>query len=253
MQKKIVVIGGTGLIGAKLVRLLNAQGHQAVAASPRSGVNTLTGEGLAQALQGASVIVDVSNSPSFEERAVMEFFRASTQNLLRYGAQAGVAHFVALSIVGTQGLPANPYFRAKIVQENLMAAGPIPYTIVQATQFFEFVKSIADFSTVDGQVRVPDAAIQPIAGDEVAALVGRIALEPPLNGTVEIAGPRRFRFEELIRLALAGGNDPREIVVDPKAFYFGAPLEDRSLVPREGALLGTKQYEEWLGAAMTKL
>ena len=210
---------------------------------------TLTGEGLAEALQGASVVVDVSNSPSFEATAVMEFFTTSTRNLLKYAAAAGVKHYVALSVVGTERIPDSPYLRAKNAQETLIKAGGIPYSIVHATQFFEFVKRIADDATVGTTVRVPPALIQPMAADDVAKAVGRIAVGAPVNGTVEVAGPQQFRFDELIRQGLAARNDPREVVVDPHARYFGAELAERSLVPAGEARLGEIRFEEWLGQA----
>src|SRR3982751_5883888 len=195
---KIVVIGGSGLVGSKLVTKLREQGHEAVAASPNSGVNTLTGEGLAEALKGSSVAVDVSNSPSWEDSAVMEFFETSTRNLLAYEAAAGVGHNVALSVVGSERLLESGYFRAKIAQENLIKGSSIPYSIVRATQFFEFVKGIADFSTDGNKVRLPSALIQPMAADDVASAVGRVALGSPLNGTVEVGGPEQFRLDELV-------------------------------------------------------
>ena len=214
---KIVVIGGSGLIGSKLVSKLREQGHEAVAASPNSGVNTLTGEGLAEALKGASVVVDVSNSPSWEDAAVLNFFETSTRNLLAAEAAAGVGHHVALSVVGTERLLESGYFRAKIAQENLIKGSSIPYSIVRATQFFEFVKGIADFSTDGNTVRLPPALIQPMAADDVASEVARIAVGAPVNGTVEVGGPEQFRLDELIRQGLAAGNDPREVVADPHA------------------------------------
>ena len=244
---KLVIIGGTGLIGSKLVTQLKEHGHEAVPASPDTGVNTLTGAGLAEVLQGASVVVDVSNSPSFEESAVMEFFTTSTRNLLKYAAAAGVKHYVALSVVGTERIPESPYLRAKNTQETLIKGGGIPYSIVHATQFFEFVKRIADEATVGTTVRLPNALIQPMAADDVAKAVGRIAVDAPVNGTVEVAGPQQFRFDELIRQGLAARNDPREVVVDPHARYFGAELDERSLVPAGAARLGEIRFEDWLG------
>ena len=243
----IVVIGGSGLIGSKLVQQLGEQGHQAVAASPNTGVNTLTGEGLAAVLQGASVVIDVSNSPSFEDTAVMEFFTTSTRNLLEYAAAAGVRHYVALSVVGTERIPDSPYLRAKNAQETLIKDGGVPYSIVHATQFFEFVARIADEATDGTTVRLPPILIQPMAADDVAKAVGRIALGAPLNGTVEVAGPQRFRFDELIRQGLGARNDPRKVVVDPHARYFGAELGERSLIPADDARLGEIRFEEWLG------
>ena len=243
---KLVIIGGTGLVGSKLVTKLREQGHEAVAASPDTGVNALTGEGLAEALQGASVVVDVSNSPSFEETAVMEFFTTSTRNLLAHAAAAGVRHYVALSVVGTERIPGSPYLRAKNAQETLIKGGGIPYSIVHATQFFEFIKRIADEATEGTTVRLPPVLIQPMAADDVATTVGRIAVGAPLNGTVEVAGPQPFRFDELIRQGLAARNDPREVIADTHARYFGAELDERSLIPAGDARLGEIRLEEWL-------
>jgi len=243
---KIVVIGGTGLIGSKLVTKLCEQGHEAVAASPNSGVNTITGEGLAEALRGASVVVDVSNSPSFEDAAVLKFFETSTRNLLAAEAEAGVGHHVALSVVGTERLSESGYFRAKIAQEKLIKRSSIPYSIVHATQFFEFIKSIADASTDGNMVRLAPVLIQPMAADDVASAVGRVAAESPLNGTVEVAGPEHFRLDELIRRGLSSRNDPREVIADPHARYFGAELSERTLVPGDDARLGETRFEDWL-------
>ena len=244
---KLVIIGGTGLIGSKLVTKLCKHGHEAVPASPDTGVNTLTGQGLAEALQGASVVVDVSNSPSFEEKAVMDFFTISTRNLLEYAAAAGVKHYVALSVVGTERIPDSPYLRAKNVQESLIKSAGMPYSIVHATQFFEFVKRIADEATEGTKVRLPPVLIQPMAADDVATAVGRIAVGEPLNGTVDVAGPQQFRFDELIRQGLGARNDPREVVADPHARYFGAELGERSLIPADDARLGEIRFQEWLG------
>jgi uncharacterized protein YbjT (DUF2867 family) len=244
---KLVIIGGTGLIGSKLVTKLRERGHEAVAASPDTGVNTLTGQGLAEVLQGASVVVDVSNSPSFEEKAVMEFFETSTRNLLKYAAAASVKHYVALSVVGTERIPDSPYLRAKNAQEMLIKSGGIPYSIVHATQFFEFIKRIADDATEGTTVRLPPILIQPMAADDVAKTVGRVAVGAPLNGTVEVGGPQRFRFDELIRQGLAARHDPREVVVDSHARYFGAELDERSLIAADDAPLGEIRFEEWLG------
>jgi uncharacterized protein YbjT (DUF2867 family) len=243
---KLVIIGGTGLIGSKLVTRLREQGHEAVPASPDTGVNTLTGEGLAEALQGASVVVDVSNSPSFEDTAVMEFFTTSTRNLLEYAAAAGVRHYVALSVVGTERIPDSPYLRAKNAQETLIKSAGIPYSIVHATQFFEFIKRIADDATDGTTVRLPPVLIRPMAADDVAKEVGSVAVGVPLNGTVEVAGPQQFRFDELIRQGLGARNDPREVVVDPHARYFGAELDERSLIPAADARLGEIHFQEWL-------
>jgi uncharacterized protein YbjT (DUF2867 family) len=243
---KIVVIGGSGLIGSKLVTRLIERGHEVVAASPNSGVNTLTGEGLAEALSGASVVVDVSNSPSFEDSAVLLFFETSTRNLLEYEAAAGVGHHVALSVVGTERLSGSGYFRAKIAQEKLIEASSIPYSIVHATQFFEFVTKIADAATDGNTVRLAPVLIQPMAADDVAGAIGRIAIGTPVNGTVEIAGPDQFRLDELVRQSLRARNDPRSVIADPQARYFGAELSERTLVPADGARLGETRFVDWL-------
>jgi uncharacterized protein YbjT (DUF2867 family) len=243
---KIVVIGGTGLIGSKLVTKLREQGHEAVAASPNSGVNSITGEGLAEALKGASVVVDVTNSPSWEDAAVMTFFETSTRNLLSYGAAAGVKHHVALSVVGTERLLASGFFRAKMAQENLIKASSIPYTIIRATQFFEFVKGIADFSTQGNKVRLPTALIQPMAADDVATAAGRVATGAPVNGMVEVGGPEKFHLDELARQYLAANKDPREVVADPKARYYGVDISERTLLPGDDAQLGETRFETWL-------
>jgi uncharacterized protein YbjT (DUF2867 family) len=243
---KLVIIGGTGLIGSKLVMKLRKQGHEAVAASPDTGVNTLTGEGLPRALQGAAVVVDVSNSPSFEELAVMKFFTTSTRHLLESAAAAGVGHYVALSVVGTERIPDSPYLRAKNAQETLIKDAGIPYSIVHATQFFEFVNRIADEATDGTTIRLPPVLIQPMAADDVATAIGRVALGAPLNGTVEVAGPEQFRFDELIRQGLGARHDPREVVVDRHARYFGAELGERSLIPAGNARLGEIRFQEWL-------
>jgi uncharacterized protein YbjT (DUF2867 family) len=243
---KIVVIGGTGLIGSKLVTKLRDHGHEAVPASPDTGVDTVTGEGLAEALEGADVVVDVSNAPAWEDAAVLEFFETSTRNLLDAEAAAGVGHHVALSVVGTDRLPESGYMRAKVAQENLIKGSAIPYSIVHATQFFEFVGRIADSATDGDVVRLPPVLFQPIAADDVAAAVGRVAVGEPLNGTVEIAGPEQFRFDELIRQGLSARHDPRTVVADPEARYFGAVLDERSLVPGEGAQLAETRFADWL-------
>jgi uncharacterized protein YbjT (DUF2867 family) len=243
---KLVIIGGSGLIGSKLVTKLREHGHEAVAASPNSGVNSLTGEGLADVLQGASVVVDVSNAPSFEESAVMEFFTTSTRNLLSYEAAAGVTHHVALSVVGTDRLLDSAYFRAKTAQEKLIKESSIPYSIVHATQFFEFLKSIAAAATDGNTVRLAPVLIQPMAADDVAKAVGRIAVGAPVNGTVEIAGPEQFRLDELVRQSLGARDDPREVVADPQSRYFGAALSERTLVPGGDAQLGEIRFAEWL-------
>ena len=243
---KIVVIGGSGLIGSKLVNKLRDQGHEAVAASPNSGVNTLTGEGLAEALKGASAVVDVSNSPNWEDKAVLDFFETSTRNLLAAEAAAGVGHHVALSVVGTERLLESGYFRAKIAQENLIKASSIPYTIVRATQFYEFVKGIADFSTRENEVHLPTALIQPMAADDVASAIARVALGSPVNGIVEVGGPEQFRLDELIRHGLAARKDPRKVVADPQATYYGVKVTERELVPDNAASLGKIRFDEWL-------
>ncbi len=249
---KIVVIGGTGLIGSKLVTKLNAVGHKAVAASPNTGVNTLTGEGLAEVLEGAEVVVDVSNSPSFEDTAVMNFFETSTRNLLSYEAAAGVGHHVALSIVGSESLPESGYMRAKVAQEKLIKEGSIPYSIIHSTQFFEFVKRIADEATVENRVQLPPVLFQPIASDDVVSALFEVTTSSPLNGAIEIAGPEAFRFDELIRLQLRALNDAREVVADPRARYFGAELSERSIVPGDNAQLGETRFEDWLSRSAAK-
>jgi uncharacterized protein YbjT (DUF2867 family) len=243
---KLVIIGGTGLIGSKLVTRLREHGHEPVPASPDTGVNTLTGEGLAEVLQGASVVVDVSNSPSFEDAAVMEFFTTSTRNLLKAAGAAGVTHYLALSVVGTERLSESGYFRAKIAQEQLIRESSIPYSIVHATQFFEFVKNIAAAATDGNIVRLAPVLIQPMAADDVAKAVGRIALGAPVNGIVEIAGPEQVRLDELIREGLKARQDPREVVADPQSRYFGAMLSERTLVPADNARLGEIRFQEWL-------
>ena len=243
---KIVVIGGTGLIGSKLVTKLREQGQEAVAASPNSGVNSVTGEGLAEAMKGASVVVDVSNAPSWEDAAVMNFFETSTRNLLSYEATAGVEHHVALSVVGSERMLESGYFRAKIAQENLIKGSSIPYSIVRATQFFEFVKGIADFSTEGNKVRLPSVLIQPMAADDVASAVGRIAMGAPVNGIVEVGGPEKFRLDELAQRGLAAWKDSREVVADPRARYYGVEVSERTLVPGDDARLGETRFEAWL-------
>jgi uncharacterized protein YbjT (DUF2867 family) len=248
---KLVVIGGSGLIGSKVVAKLGEHGHEAVAASPNSGVNTLTGEGVAEVLQGADVVVDVSNSPSFEDAAVLEFFETSTRTLLDAEAAAGVGHHVALSVVGTDRLPESGYMRAKVAQEKLIEGSSIPYSIVHATQFFEFVGRIADGATDGDTVRIPPVLFQPIAADDVATAVARVAVGEPLNGIVEIAGPEQFRFDELVRRALAAHNDPRQVVADPDARYFGAHLSERSIIPGDGARLAETRLEDWLSQQQT--
>jgi uncharacterized protein YbjT (DUF2867 family) len=254
---KIVVIGGTGLIGAKVVAKLTEHGHEAVPASPRLGINTITGEGLAAALGGASVVVDVSNSPNFEYATALDFFETSTRNLLAAARDAGVGHVVALSVVGTQGLSegGDPtkttagYFLAKVSQEAMIEASSIPYSIVHATQFFEFIKSIADDSTAGGVVRVPSVLFQPMAADDVASGVARVAASVPVNGIVEIGGPEQFRFEEPVRRVLAAADDRREVVTDANAGYFGITVAERALVPGDTAMLGEVRLDDWLREA----
>jgi uncharacterized protein YbjT (DUF2867 family) len=242
---KIVVIGGTGLIGSRLVNKLREHGHEAVAASPNSGVNTVTGEGLAEVLKGASAVVDVSNPPSWEDAAVLKFFETSTRNLLTYEA-ARVGHHVALSVVGTDRLSESGYFRAKIAQEKLIKESSIPYSIVRATQFFEFLKGLADISYYGDKVHLPPVLFQPMAADDVATAVGRIAVGQPVHGTVEIGGPERFRLDELVRRRLATVKDPREVIADPNALYSGAKISERTLLPGNDARLGETRFEIWL-------
>src|SRR6058998_3876876 len=243
---KIVVIGGSGLIGSKLVPRLREHGHEAIAASPKSGVNTLTGEGLAEALKGASVVVDVTNSPSWEDAAVLEFFETSTRNQLTYEAAAGVGHHVALSVVGTERLLASGYFRAKMAQETLIKASSIPYTIVRATQFFEFVGGIAQSATEGPTVRLPPVLMQPIVSDDVAAVMADVALAEPLNGTFDLAGPEPIRQDDLVRRFLSATGDARTVITDPKALYFGINVNDQSLTPGENPRLGPTHFEDWL-------
>jgi uncharacterized protein YbjT (DUF2867 family) len=247
---KVIVIGGTGLIGSKVVAKLREQGHDAVAASPNTGVNTITGEGLAAALMGAAVVVDVSNSPSFDDEAVLTFFETSTRNLLAAEAEAGVRHHVVLSVVGTERLSASGYFRAKIAQERLTRDSSIPYSIVHATQFFEFVKSIADAATNGNTVRLAPVLIRPMAAEDVASVVSRIAAGVPVNGIVEVAGPQEFRLDELVRRALSARHDPRVVVADPHARYFGAELGEGTLVPGDNARLAETRFDDWLRQAV---
>jgi uncharacterized protein YbjT (DUF2867 family) len=277
MSLKIVVVGGTGLIGSKIIEILRAHGHpgrgdvgrgvldandqadlqfwpqgvcsdwiDAIAAAPDTGVNTLTGEGLADALKGASVTVDVTNAPSWEDNAVMRFFETSTRNLLSAEAAAGVGHHVALSVVGCERLLESAYFRAKVAQEELIKSSPVPYSIVRATQFFEFIKGIADFSTEGNIVRLPPALIQPMAAADVAAAVCRVTLGSPVNGVIEIGGPEQFRLDELVLRRLAAIGDPREVISDPHGRYYGIQVSERSLVPANGAQLGETRFEDWL-------
>ena len=242
---KIVVVGGTGLIGKKLINKLKAQGHEAIPASPSTGINALTGEGLAAAFTGADVVVDVTNSPSFDDKAVLEFFETSTKNLLKAEKETGVKHHVALSVVGTDLLPESGYFKAKLTQENLIKSSSIPYTIVRATQFFEFLNSIVQSNAVGQTVQAPIAFIQPIASEDVAHELARVALNKPLNGITEIAGPERFRFEEIIEQYLKASHDPRRTISDANSRYFGAKLSDTTLVPQKNARLGSITFKQW--------
>jgi uncharacterized protein YbjT (DUF2867 family) len=245
-KMKIVVIGGSGLIGTKLVSNLRERGHEVVAASPSSGVNTITGEGLAQALNGAQVVVDVANAPSWEDKAVLDFFETSGRNLLSAGAAAGVRHHVALSVVGTERLLTSGYFRAKMAQENLIKASQLPYTIVRATQFFEFVSGIAQLATEGATVRLPSALMQPIVSDDVAAAMADVATAEPLNDTVEVAGPEPIRMDEFVRRFLNANGDPRKVITDTQALYYGIKVNDQSLVPGNNPRLGTTRFEDWL-------
>lgn len=242
---KVVVIGGTGLIGSKLVSRLTEKGYEALAASPRTGVNSLTREGLSKALQGASVVVDASNAPSFEDAAVLDFFETSTRNLLAAEAEAGVRHHVALSVVGTDRTQESGYLRAKAAQEWQVKRSSIPFSILRATQFFEFVKAIGDAATLGNSVRLSPVYVQPIAADDVSSALCRIATGSPRNGVVEIAGPKQYRLDELVRRVLASRNDPRKVITDPFARYFGATLGERSLLPAAGAQIGAIDLEEW--------
>lgn len=248
---KIVVIGGTGLIGTKLVTTLRDDGHEAVPASPDSGVDTLTGEGLSDALTGASVVVDVSNSPSYDDAAVLEFFTTSTRNVLAAEAAAGVGHHVALSIVGSDRLSDSGYYRAKVAQEQLIEQSTVPYSIVRATQFFEFAKRIADGATAVDTVRLAPVLVQPMAADDVASAIGRIAVGAPVNGTVEIAGPEEFRLDEFVRRTLAARHDRRDVVADPHARYFGGQVRELTLVPSGDARLGDTHLEDWMNQSLT--
>ena len=243
---KIVVIGGSGLIGTKLVSRLRQKGHEVMAASPDSGVNTITGEGLADALAGAQVVVDVANSPSFEDRAVLDFFQTAGRNLLAAEAAAGVRHHVALSVVGADRLPDSGYLRAKLAQENLIKASTIPYTIVRSTQFFEFLKGIAQSSTVGQTVRLSPALLQPIASDDVVAALTDATLGAPVNGTIEIAGPEQLPLDQLARRYLRANQDPRQVVGDAHARYFGAEINDQSLTAGDNPRLGSIRFEDWL-------
>jgi uncharacterized protein YbjT (DUF2867 family) len=243
---KIVVIGGTGLIGTKVVKNLRDKGHEVLAASPSKGINSVTGEGLAAALIGAQVVVDVANAPSWEDEAVLKFFETSGRNLLAAEAAAGIGHHVALSVVGTDRLLASGYFRAKMAQENLIKASPIPYTIVRATQFFEFVGGIAQSATEGQTVRLPPVLMQPIVSDDVAAVMAEAALSQPLNGTVDLAGPEPFRQDELVRQFLNATGDARTAITDPKALYYGIAVNDQSLTPGDNPRLGSTRFADWL-------
>ncbi|HKU00987.1 MAG TPA: SDR family oxidoreductase [Paraburkholderia sp.] len=246
---KIVVIGGSGLIGSRLVTLLGKAGHEARAASPRNGVNSVTGEGLSNALEGADVVVDVTNAPSWEPQAVLDFFRTSARNLGKAEVAAGVRHHVALSIVGCERTPDNAYFVAKVAQEEVIEAAGVPYTIVRATQFMEFIGGIADYGTQDGTVRIGDGLFQPIAADDVAAALAQVALGAPLNGTVDIAGPDRAPFSEIVARYLKSVGDTRPVVMDPDARYYGGRVEEQSLVPLGDARIGRVSLDQWLAQA----
>ena len=249
---KIVVIGGSGLIGTKLVNRLRQSGHEVVAASPNSGVNTITREGLAEAISGAAVVVDVANSPSFEDKAVLEFFETSTRNLLAAEAAAGVGHHVALSVVGSERLPESGYLRAKVAQENLIRASKIAFTILQSTQFFEFVDAIIQSGTAGDVIRLSPALMQPIASDDVVAALGDLAVSRPVNGTVEIAGPEQIPLDALARQYLAAKADRRQVVADVHARYYGAELDDKSLTPGANPRLGTIRFRDWLSTSSTR-
>jgi len=249
---KIVVIGGTGLIGSKLVKKLRERGEEVLAASPDSGVNTLTGEGLTEALAGTEVVVDVSNSPSFEDDAVMKFFETSTRNLLVAEAAAGVGHHVALCIVGTDRLQESGYFRAKLKQENLIKGSPIPYTILRSTQFFEFIGRIAQESADAKSLRVASAYVQPIVSDDVVSALADVAQGRPVNGTIEVAGPERFHLDELVRRVLEAAGDRREVITDSEARYFGAHLGESTLTPKSPALVGTTHFADWMRSGASR-
>jgi uncharacterized protein YbjT (DUF2867 family) len=249
---KIVVIGGSGLIGSRVVTRLRERGHEAIDASPKSGIDAVTGQGLAEALKGALVAVDVSNAPAWEDAAVMKFFDTSTRNLLSHEATAGVRHHVALSVVGSERMLESGYFRAKIAQENLIKGSSIPYSIVRATQFFEFVKGIADFSTAGNKVRLPHVLFQPMAADDVASGVCQVALGQPINGTVEIGGPERSYLDEVVQKGLTAWKDPREVIADPHARYYGIEMKERTLVPEDDARLGETRFETWLAQSAGK-
>ena len=249
---KIVVIGGTGLIGSKLVETLREAGHDAVPASPDTGVDTYTGKGLEQALEGAQVVVDVSNAPAWDDAAVLDFFRTTSRNILGAETTAGVGHHVALSVVGADRLPESGYMRAKIAQEETVKAGSVPYTILRATQFFEFIGRIADSSTEGDTVRLAPVLVQPEAADDVAAALADVAVSAPVNGIVELAGPETFRFDELARRVLDANNDPRRVTADVHARYFGAELADHSLTPASSPLIAPTRFEDWLSQSVTQ-
>ena len=248
---KIVVIGGSGLVGSKLVTILRGEGHEVIAASPSTGVNTLTGEGLAEAFRGADVVVDVANSPSFEDAAVLHFFETSGRNILAAEAAAGVKHHIALSVVGSERLPDSGYFRAKIAQEKLIKASPVPYTIVRATQFYEFVGAIAQSNNEADGIHMPTAKLQPIAASDVSAALADVAVATPVNGTIEIAGPEPIGLDMLVRRLLEARGDERRVITDGDALYFGAPLNDQTLTPAAGARLGPTHFADWLGQSAT--
>jgi uncharacterized protein YbjT (DUF2867 family) len=243
---KIVVIGGTGLIGSKVVQNLQQKGHEAIAAAPNTGVDTVTGEGLAEALEGAEVVVDVANSPSFEDKAAMDFFQTAGRNITAAEVAAGVKHHVALSVVNTDQMQSSGYFRAKLAQERMIQSSPISYTLIHATQFFEFLRAIAGVSTKGDEVRLPPVQFQPIAAEDVAAAVAEAALAEPVNGVIEIAGPDRFTLDEPIRRTLAYDHDPRKVIADPAASYYGIEVNDGTLVPGAGAHLGATKFDWWL-------
>lgn len=246
---KIVIIGGTGLIGSKTVRLLTERGHEVIAASPNTGINTITGEGLDAALVGAEMVIDLANSPSFEDKAVLDFFETSGRNLIASEIKAGVSHHIALSVCGTEDLQESGYFRAKLVQEKLIKASPIAYTIVHSTQFMEFLGGIAKSAGIDGPIGLSTALVQPIASDDVALAMADAASSPPVNGTIEIAGPETFGLAELVARYLTDIGDPRKVDADPEAKYFGARLDEKSLLPRGSARLGTISYADWFKAS----
>jgi uncharacterized protein YbjT (DUF2867 family) len=250
---KVVVIGGSGLIGSRVVRKLREHGHEAIDGSPKSGVNAITGQGLAEALKGASVVVDVSNAPSLEDAAVMNFFTTVTRNLLSHETAAGVKHHLALSVVGSERMLESGYFRAKVAQEGLIKAESIPYSIVRATQFFEFVKAIADYSTEGNKVRLPHVFFQPMAADDVASAISDVTLGQAIQGMVEIGGPDRSHLDEIVGKGLAANKDPREVVADPHGRYFGIEVKERTLIPDDGAKLGKTRFEDWLAQPAVKV